>query len=295
MTDDPALDIKIHAETIAAQLPALLIDAQRVASTVSQGVHGRRRVGQGETFWQFRRYETGDTASAIDWRQSAKSRRLYVRESEWEAAQTTWLWCDASPSMHYASTPGLPTKASRAALLLLATAYLLVHAGERFTLLGSGVSARSGRSAYDRLAESLLEQENTDKSLPAFQPLPRYAQILIFTDCLSPLEEINDTITQFATRGASGQVVQILDPAEESLPFAGRVRFQGMEAEGEHLLGRAQSARAAYRNRLADHRDTLRDITRRAGWGFLTHRTDNSPESVLLALYAALSPQTKRQ
>jgi uncharacterized protein (DUF58 family) len=295
MTDDPALDIKIHAETIAAHLPALLIDAQRVASTVSQGVHGRRRVGQGETFWQFRRYETGDAASAIDWRQSAKSQRLYVRESEWEAAQTTWLWCDTSPSMNYASTPGFPTKASRAALLLLATAYLLMQAGERFTLLGSGVSARSGRSAYDRLAESLLERGNTDKSLPVFEPLPRYAQILIFTDCLSPVEEISDTIARFATRGAAGQIVQILDPAEESLPFTGRIRFQGMESEGEHLLGRTQSARAAYRTRLANHREALRDITRRAGWGFLTHRSDHSPETALLALYAALSPQTGRQ
>ena len=292
MTDDPALDIKIHAETVAADLPALLINAERVATTVSQGVHGRRRVGQGETFWQFRRYETGDSAAAIDWRQSAKSRRLYVRESEWEAAQTTWLWRDASPSMNYASTPDLPTKASRAALLLLATAYLLMRAGERFTLLGSGVSARSGRGAYDRLAESLLEQQSADDSFPAFEPLPRYAQMLIFSDCLSPVEEIRDAVGRFAARGAAGHVVQILDPAEESLPFAGRVRFEGMEEEGQHLLGRAESARGAYRNRLASHRDTLRDISRRAGWGFLTHRTDHSPESVLLALYAALSPQT---
>src|SRR5271156_2368233 len=84
--------LKHRAEELAAQLPPLLVEAERVAVTVSQGVHGRRRVGQGETFWQFRQYEPGDAATRIDWRESAKSQRLYVRETEWEAAQSVWLW-----------------------------------------------------------------------------------------------------------------------------------------------------------------------------------------------------------
>jgi len=60
------------AEQSAAVLPPLLVAAERVATTVAQGVHGRRRVGQGETFWQFRQYEPGDAATRIDWRESAK-------------------------------------------------------------------------------------------------------------------------------------------------------------------------------------------------------------------------------
>ena len=103
-------------------MPPLLVAAERVAATVAQGVHGRRRVGQGETFWQFRQYQPGDAASRIDWRESAKSQRLYVRETEWEAAQSVWLWRDASPSMDYSSA-GIsavrwPTKGERAELLL---------------------------------------------------------------------------------------------------------------------------------------------------------------------------------
>ena len=92
-------DLHHRAEELAAHLPPLLVAAERVAATVSQGVHGRRRVGQGETFWQFRRYQFGDSTQLIDWRQSAKSQPVYVRETEWEAAQSVWLWRDGSPSM----------------------------------------------------------------------------------------------------------------------------------------------------------------------------------------------------
>src|SRR5881275_1363398 len=97
-----------RAEQLAAALPPLLVAAERVASTVAQGVHGRRRVGQGETFWQFRQYQPGDAATRVDWRESAKSQRLYIRETEWEAAQSVWLWRDASASMSYTSADYIP-------------------------------------------------------------------------------------------------------------------------------------------------------------------------------------------
>src|SRR3981189_1289102 len=97
------VSVQHRAEELAAALPPLLVAAERVASTAAQGVHGRRRVGQGETFWQFRQYQPGDAAARVDWRESAKSQRLYIRETEWEAAQSVWLWRDASPSMDYSS------------------------------------------------------------------------------------------------------------------------------------------------------------------------------------------------
>src|SRR3954468_15807650 len=109
-----------RAEQLAAVLPPLLVDAERVASTIVQGVHGRRRVGQGEAFWQFRRYQPGDSTSRIDWRQSARGQAVFIRENEWEAAQSVWLWRDGSASMRYRSARELPEKRARAALLLAA-------------------------------------------------------------------------------------------------------------------------------------------------------------------------------
>ena len=103
-------------------LPPLLLAAERVAAAVHQGTHGRRRGGTGESFWQFRNYTAGDAAQRIDWRQSARSDRLFIREREWEAAQSAYLWADNSGSMRYCSRKHGDTKAERAQLLMLALA-----------------------------------------------------------------------------------------------------------------------------------------------------------------------------
>ena len=126
------LKIRHGAEQSAGRLPPLQIAAEQVAATVAQGVHGRRRVGIGETFWQFRRYVPGDSTRSIDWRQSAKTDHIYIRETEWAAAQSVWLWRDPSPSMAYRSARSLPEKRDRADLLLLALASLLNRAGEMY-------------------------------------------------------------------------------------------------------------------------------------------------------------------
>jgi uncharacterized protein (DUF58 family) len=278
-----------EAERLGGALPPLLVEAERVAQTVAQGVHGRRRVGQGETFWQFRRYQPGDSITAIDWRQTAKSQAVFVRETEWEAAQSVWLWRDSSLSMDYASGAEFPPKRDRAELLLLAAAALLVRGGERVALLGSGELPATGRTGFNRLADALFSESPDGKSLPPAMPLPRAAHVVLFGDFLSPPEEIQATVSSLAARGVGGQMVQILDPAEESLPFKGRVRFAGLEGEGQTVLGRVESVRESYHERLTRHRAAIGDIARRVGWGFIIHHTDSPPQTALLPLYTAMA------
>ncbi len=283
------------AEELSAYLPPLLVAAKRVAATVSQGVHGRRRVGQGETFWQFRRYEFGDSTQLIDWRQSAKSQPVYVRETEWEAAQTVWLWRDGSPSMSYRSADALPAKIERADLLLLALASLLIRGGEHVALLGTGMTPATGRGMLIRLW-SMIEAQDKEaqtphESLPAFETLPRYGRIVLIGDFLSPLDDIRETITAFANQGVVGHLVQVLDPAEETLPFSGRVRFDGMENEGDVLIGRVESMRDEYLTALARHNQGVEALAKSLGWSYAVHHTDGSPETSLLALYLVLSQE----
>lgn len=296
-----AAPLRDRAEHTAAVLPPLLVAAERVATTVAQGVHGRRRVGQGETFWQFRQYEPGDAASRIDWRESAKSQRLYVRETEWEAAQSVWLWRDASSSMDYSSAGYIggaewPTKRDRADLILVALASLLVRGGERLTLLGSGVAPMTGRVALSRLVQ-LIErapESGAAHGVPAFEPLPRAGQLVLIGDFLTPLDGINAAIAQFAAAGLKGHLVQIADPAEEDLPFAGRVRFEGVEENDEVVIGRVETVRAEYAQRYRRHREGVAAIARAVGWTIGYHRTDRAPHLALLALHAALSPDRRR-
>ena len=285
------VSVQHRGEALAAALPPLLVAAERVATTVAQGVHGRRRVGQGESFWQFRQYQPGDAAMRIDWRESAKSQRLYVRETEWEAAQSVYLWRDASASMRWASSAALPSKLARADLLVVALTALLIRGGERVSLLGSGAPPLSGRVALNRIA-ALVDRPASPResaSLPAFEALPRHAQIVLVGDFLSPLEAIHLTVKRFAAAGLHGHLLQILDPAEETLPFDGRVRFEGIEDDDEVLISRVEIVREQYTARLAAHREGLATIVRPVGWSFATHRTDRPPPTALLALYTALA------
>ncbi len=285
--------LRQRAEQLAQPLPPLLVAAYRVANTVAQGVHGRRRVGAGESFWQFRRYQPGDAAQQIDWRQSAKSQKIFVREHEWEAAQSVWLWRDASPSMDYRSSRGPTVKRERADLLLLALAALLIRGGERVALLGGGERPRTGRLALGRLAARIVaEAEDAAaslESLPARERLPGHAQLVLIGDLLSPLDELEALIKNYAGAGVFGHLLQIVDPAEEDLPFNGRIRFDGPEAEGGLTVGRVEALRPDYLELLADRRRRLTSLVHRIGWTIARHRTDRPPEMALLALYQAIS------
>ncbi len=278
-----------RAEELAATLPALQVAAEHVAATIAQGVHGRRRVGQGEAFWQFRRFETGDARQRIDWRQSAKSQHLFVRETEWEAAQSVWLWRDCSPSMHYRSSAELLPKVARAEVLLIALMVLLVEGGERIALLGNPERPTTGRPALNRLAQAILDRDEPGSSMPENTPLPRHATVVLIGDFLAPLEETDAVLRRYAAMGVSGYVLQVLDPAEVTMPFRGRSRFSGLEAEGDLMVGKAEGLRDAYLERLDNHVVALATLVGAIGWSFSTHCTDRPPQPALLALYTNLA------
>ena len=287
----------LRAEALGARLPPLVVAADRVAATVLQGVHGRRRSGQGDAFWQFRPFVAGDPAARVDWRQSAKSDRLFIRETEWEAAQTVALWRDASASMAWRSGPAVPLKRERAELLLLATASLLLRGGERVRLVGGGSgrnhAGRAGLQAVvDALGPAADGAPDAEGGVPPADPsLPRHARAVLFGDFLSPLEDIRRSVSALAARPLRGHLVQVLDPAEETLPYRGRIRFEGLEAEAPSLVPRVERVREVYEERLRLHREGVAAIAAAAGWGFLMHRTDQPPGQVLLALWQALAPQ----
>jgi uncharacterized protein (DUF58 family) len=287
---------KAESATIAGRLPPLLIAAERIAATVTQGVHGRRRVGSGDVFWQHRPYYPGDELKRLDWRQSAKSDKIYLRQMEWSAAQTVYLWCDLSPSMDYASKKDLPTKAERSLVLLLALSNVLARAGERVALIGDPEPPISGRAVAERLADRLqhrtqVAQNNAEneRSLPPPILLPAHAHAVMISDFLSPIDEFRALIERFAARDVRGHLLQVLDPAEEAMPFLGRVRFRGMEREGELLMSRVESIRDQYLAKLDAHREALRTLARHAGWSFSTHVTDAPGAPALLALYQWLA------
>src|SRR6476619_3573243 len=206
------------ARTLASSMPRLILEARRVAASIIHGMHGRRRAGPGENFWQYRRFVSGEPASRVDWRRSARDDHLYVREQEWEAAHTVWIWPDRSPSMAFTSPLARDSKLYRALVVALALAEVLVEGGERVGIPGL-MRPTGSRNVIERMAQAIVHDRAERASLPpSFAPSP-LSEIVLLSDLWSDFADIRRTIAQLASGGARGHVVQIVDPAEETFPY----------------------------------------------------------------------------
>jgi uncharacterized protein (DUF58 family) len=276
-----------ESRTLAASLPRLVLEARRIAANVIHGLHGRRRAGSGESFWQYRRFVSGEPSQSVDWRRSARDDHLYVREQEWEAAHTVWLWPDRSPSMAFASRQTRDSKLERALIVAFALAELLVAGGERVGIPGL-MSPTASRSVIDKMAQAMLHDEAARLSLPPSFVASALAEIVVLSDFWSPISEIRTMLAGLAASGAHGTLVQVVDPAEETFPYAGRIEFVEPEGFGVITAGRAESWASDYVARLTLHRDQLRAETGKLDWLFATHTTSRSAAELLLFLHGGM-------
>jgi uncharacterized protein (DUF58 family) len=272
---------------LAASMPRLILEARRVAATVIHGLHGRRRAGSGENFWQYRRFVSGEAAARVDWRRSARDDHLYVREQEWEAAHTVWIWPDRSQSMLFASKSAQDTKLERSLVIALALAEVLVEGGERIGIPGL-MRPTASRNVVEKIAQAIVHDQAERTSLPPTFSPSALAETVVLSDFWSPIARVHETIAQLSANGSAGHIVQIVDPAEETFPYAGRIEFVEPEGAGSITAGRAETWRADYVERIKRHRAEIRTETDRLGWSFIVHRTDRPASELLIKLHGQL-------
>jgi uncharacterized protein (DUF58 family) len=213
-----------------------------------------------------------------------------VREREWEAAHTLWLWADLSPSMGFKSHLAPVTKRDRALVLMLAAAELLVRGGERVGLLGV-TQPSANRQATTRIAEAIATHSEAPAltlSQPPKARIGRFSGLILVSDFLDPIETMREHVEVLAATGAIGHLVQVLDPAEVTLPYEGRVEFVAIEGEERWIADRVESLRSRYQARLAAHQAEIAALATRLGWSFLVHRTDRPASETLLTLMMRL-------
>ncbi len=277
-----------EAERLAGKLPGLLLEAEKVAHTFMKGVHGRRRVGQGESFWQFRPYQPGDARRDIDWRQTAKRGEAFIRQMEWEASQTLWIYRDATESMNYRGYKNLPTKKDYAEILLLALALVTLSGGEQVSLLGTDLAPQTNYNSIQRLVEYLPIQKNL---VEAGRAVASRSEIVLISDFYYPIPELMAFCHKMALRGVRGTLVQVYDPSEKSLPFKGRMKFYDIEGPDRAPVDIPQVEAVAeeYARKFREHQENLAAAARSLGWKFFHVMTSEPHESVLTRLYDVLA------
>ena len=285
--NDP-LTLRASAETEAAAFPALLARAEHLAGAVLLGAHGRRRAGTGDDFWQYRPAQIGDSRRAIDYRRSAMGDTEFVREREWQIAQSVMLWVDQGASMRFASSDMLPQKIERVRVLALAIAIMLNHRGERVGLTGTELPPRAGRPQILSLAQLLCRDDTADYAPPEHRAMIPHARAVFISDFMGDIDGVRTALTKAADRGVRGVLYHVLDPSEEAFPFTGHTIFQSMGGTISHETLKANDLRDRYLARLAERKAELESLCAVTGWRYGVHHTDSTAQAGLLWLYGAL-------
>jgi uncharacterized protein (DUF58 family) len=189
--------------------------------------------------------------------------------------------------MRFSSTLARDSKLERALVIAFALAEVLIEGGERIGIPGL-MRPTASRNVIERMAEAMLHDSAERPSLPpSFTPSP-LAEVVVLSDFWSPITEVERTIARLSATNADGHLVQVVDPAEETFPYAGRIEFVEPEGAGAVTAGRAETWRADYQARVEQHRGAIRTESDRLGWSFVIHRTDRPASELLLALHARL-------
>ncbi len=284
---EQAADLLAPSRLQAALLPDLITQARHIAGSVINGWHGRRKRGTGDNFWQFRPYMQGDMLSRIDWRRSARDDHTYMRDREWETAHTVWLWCDPSPAMLYRSKFSPVSKQHRALVLTLALAELFSRSGERIAY-PDVLLPLTARNGAERLATALA-QHGTLPPQPDLQPLQRFNELVLISDFLQPIDQLQAQFAQIAGRGIRAHLIAIADPAEADFPFSGRTEFTDPVSGKRLTAGKAQTYAQDYRRLYQAQKDTLRELCTGYGWSYVNAPTDKPAAHALTALHGFLS------
>ncbi len=268
---DDVTALQAEAEAIVRQLQDPELHTQS-AQTLHPGAAGRRRAGSGEQFWQYRRYAQTDAADQVDWRRSGRSDDLFVRESELETPRTILFWIDPAAGFDWTSAARLPTKTSRARVIALAIGMTLARRGERVGGFSGRRHPRLGQTATEHLARDLLDRP-TDQPVPPRGP----ALAVIASDFYTPIDTWKQRMAPLLGTCRHGVMFAVSDPAEAEFPFSGRTRFTRPGSPDSRTVGRAETLKTPYLDRLAENRRALKSYAAEIGWGVVCHATDQPP------------------
>jgi uncharacterized protein (DUF58 family) len=279
---EPRTDVTAlaSAHQLSASLGAIVLEARALAGAILPGLHGLRRAGRGERYWQHREMRDGETLRGVDWRRSARSDRLYARELEQENPARLQIWCDLRPSMDWTGAPARHTKAQAGLVLGLGLGLAVLEAGEAVMVLGSGPVRRDSDMAL-----GLLRAGQAGPIAGATGA--RSGNVLLVSDGLEPPDVWHRRV--LGLRNGRGEVFVALfaDPAEINFPYSGRLQVTAPKQAWQ--VGRAEVAASNWAKVYGDHMASVRVAIEDAGGHVFSHRADQPVTPIALQIANRLS------
>lgn len=257
-----------EASDIAKGFKPLVLPHHAPKTLFGTGARSSRQAGSGEDFFEYRPYDSGDNAQRIDWRQSARTDHLLVRERERLVPHRVYLYCDNTSAMQFNSRGSLPTKSYAGQRLLLALAALLMQGESQVMTLNDTPISRS----LPELARRLSGVE--ERGMPALPKLAARSHILIVSDFRQGVDAWKNIIAPASEMGVTGTCIQMLDPVEEEFPLYGRVRLESAENNDDMIIPSADIVRPIYLERLQRAQQAMRSLCLQYGWRWISLTTD---------------------
>ena len=267
------------AKRYSDEVETILLEARRLSRSLRMGEHGRRIAGAGSDFWQFRKFENGlDSPRLINWKQSAKSDGLFVRETEWSAPQTLSIMVDRTAD-HFIDHP--KSKAYLNALIALTLGYVYADASEKVRIDCDEFLQMDRPSDQAEIAETLMRTNNQAWQLPSANNISQNSKALLLSSFFNDVEKLSEYIPQYAERGVTGCLLQVLTKNEITFPFSGRVKFENASGSTVFQSDQARALRAEYLEKLQQNNEQLQSIAAACGWTFLTVSIEQDPRDIL--------------
>ncbi len=281
--------LREQAENSTLSLPALMIKSENIADNVIHGEHVKRKSGSGEKFWQFREYDQSDRPQDIDWRQSAKSDQIFIKQKEWQITRKVFLWCASGKTMDFRSIHTNFSKQETAQITALSIVLLLKKAKEQIGIFGETQTGRS-EETINKIARYLYNKSKSDDFLPSEHnlTLPKHAYFIGVGDFLSPITDIEKCFKTISNQTQNAFIIQTLDPEEINLNFKGRIRFKGLN-DAEEIIDNVSSIRDNYSQRMSNHIDAIKSLCHLYGWNYVLHISDNDIENTLRYIWEMIS------
>jgi uncharacterized protein (DUF58 family) len=282
-----------------ASLGRIEIVARWVVDGFMSGLHRSPRKGFSVEFAEYRPYQPGDDLRYIDWKIAARSDRWVVRQYEEETNLRASVVLDVSKSMAWSGTQmrGLPgvasdgagpdrlTKLAYAERLTAALTLLLLRQRDAVGLvrfddrIRTAIPPRARNGQWRRVVSSLAEpgagraSSAPDALHQAARLLSRRGLIVLISDLLMDLPEVESAMRGLRAAGHDITVLHVMDPAERDLPSSGEALFVDPETDLQ-VAASVADVRAAYRNTVDEVIGEWRTMFGALGIGYEVVLTD---------------------
>ncbi len=266
MTLSKTQETLIYAHQLANTIDDVMVYASQLSQSILHGPYGRKKAGIGEKFWSFKNFQDGDNPRSIDWRQSAKSDDLYIREKEWDVIQKIVFDYHPHQRLSYKDKKQTISKHDACLTLMATLSLLLTDQGCLVSTNDTAISFGRSKKHIAQIVNHYFNHVTDDNDL---QTLKKNIIPIMIDDFMMPVEDITARYKNYHFSG-TGIMVQILYEEDTGFDFTGRIVFEDYNQDDDQEISKAEDIRSLYKKRFDLHQKSLKAFAKQNSLYFTT-------------------------